>query len=173
MLRALVARLEPSDALLRVVARVFEQSGVVNGGSATPSSTPIGRTGSSLGLKTRTKRSAPMGRSASLSSTRPSPRRRAGPKSTSPCGAWPTTKTCAARIVSRPVAADADVGSSQVACGTCRRACCNELSRFAAPLFGRTRSQECTRNEGELPCGRPPHGFVDGIRLGSDRLLEL
>lgn len=31
ILRALVARLEPGDALLRVVARVFEQSGVVNG----------------------------------------------------------------------------------------------------------------------------------------------
>ena len=30
-LRALVARLEPDDALLKVVARVFEQSGVVNG----------------------------------------------------------------------------------------------------------------------------------------------
>jgi hypothetical protein len=31
ILRALVARLEPGDALLRVVARVFEQSGVVIG----------------------------------------------------------------------------------------------------------------------------------------------
>lgn len=31
ILRALVARLEPGDALLRVVTRVFEQSGVVNG----------------------------------------------------------------------------------------------------------------------------------------------
>lgn len=31
ILRALVARLEPDDALLKVVARVFEQSGVVNG----------------------------------------------------------------------------------------------------------------------------------------------
>ena len=31
ILRALVARLEPDDALLKVVARVFEQSGVVSG----------------------------------------------------------------------------------------------------------------------------------------------
>lgn len=31
ILRVLVARLEPDDALLKVVARVFEQSGVVNG----------------------------------------------------------------------------------------------------------------------------------------------
>jgi hypothetical protein len=31
ILRALVARLEPDNALLKVVARIFEQSGVVNG----------------------------------------------------------------------------------------------------------------------------------------------